>query len=72
MAGPQVPREVAHLWWWFLELERTTQMAEFGPQALTYCEIAAWAALMDRQPLPHEVDALLDLDRAFRVVVTEK
>ena len=45
-------------------------MSQYGIQALTYAEIAAWAALTDRRPAPHEVDALLDLDVTVRVAVS--
>jgi len=48
-------------------LLRTKQAGMSGLQPLTYAEIAAWAHLTDRQPLPHEVMALLTLDTEFRL-----
>lgn len=62
-----MPEGVEYLWLWFLELERTRQVSQAGIGALTYSEIGAWAALTDRRPRPHEVDALLALDLVARV-----
>lgn len=69
--GPPIPPEGEYLWRWYCELERTRQMAAHAVQAMTYTEIAAWAALTDCWPLPHEVDALLTLDLATRAALAD-
>lgn len=69
--GPAVPDGGTYLWNWFGALQRTRQMSQHGIQAITYAEIAAWAALTDVWPLPHEVDALIDLDVAVRRAVAD-
>ena len=46
-------------------------MSTHAIQALTYTEIQAWATLTDRRPAPHEVDALLALDMAYRLAVSK-
>lgn len=66
-----MPPAAVYLWRWFCELERTRQVGQHGVQAMTYLEIAAWARLTGREPLPHEVDALLALDVAVRLVMLE-
>jgi len=61
-----MPRELAYLWRWYRELERTRQISAHGLQSMTYAEIDAWARLTGRNPMPHEVDGLLALDAAVR------
>lgn len=41
-------------------------MGAHGPAPITYQDVDAWARLMDRQPEPYEVDALMKLDSAMR------
>lgn len=64
--GPEIPRELAYLWEWFMELERTRTVTEAGLEAIGYAEILAWATLTDRVIRPHEVEALVILDLATR------
>lgn len=70
--GPPCPEGLAYLWEWFLDLSRTRQIGDFGVQAITYTELAAWSGLRDYRLAPHEVDALLELDTAVRTVVMAK
>jgi hypothetical protein len=65
--GPEVSRPVAYLWGWYMELARTAHMTEHGPQPIGYPDIEAWARLTGRNPMAHEVEALLMLDMALRV-----
>ncbi len=56
-----------HLWDWIWELDRTRTWNFSGqPEPLSYQEVEAWARLTGRHPLPHEVEALILLDRAIR------
>lgn len=67
LEGPEVSRPVAYLWGWYMELARVAHVNQAGPQPIGYTEIDAWARLTARNPLPHEVEALVRLDMALRV-----
>ena len=71
LTGPEIPDEVAYLWQWFCELDLARRYGKLGPDPISYSEIGAWAALTDRQPLPHEVEALVMIDLAMRSVAAE-
>jgi len=64
LRGPGLPPEVAYLWDWFLELDSARTSNGFGLNPIGYTELAAWAALTGRSPLPWEVRWLMALDRA--------
>lgn len=66
LEGPRFPDALAYLHEWFVELSAARGEGVHGPAAITYQDIDAWARLMDRQPEPHEVAALTELDRAYR------
>ena len=63
---------MAYLWGWFVELECGRKYGRWGPDPISYTEIAAWALLTDRHPLPHEVEALVTLDVVTRGVLAEQ
>jgi len=63
--GPDIPIELVYLWNWFMEIARTRAYNEVGPQPIGYVDVLAWATLTGREPRPHEVMALLDLDHAM-------
>jgi len=65
LAGPDLPLAGAHLWQWFLELNAARTSNGWGPNAIGYGELQAWARLTRRAPAAHEVEALRALDRAF-------
>lgn len=71
LEGPEVSRPVAYLWGWYMELARTAQVTQAGVQPIGYGEIDAWARLTGRSPMPHEVEALLQLDMALRVPIKD-
>ena len=54
---PEFPEELRYIWNWFLDV-RTGE-------SLTFTEISNWAALMGISILPHEVDLMKTLDRAY-------
>jgi hypothetical protein len=66
LEGPPFPEALSYLWEWHQELARTRSVGMAGVEPLTYLTIDAWARLTDRQPLPDEVDALLQLDAVTR------
>jgi hypothetical protein len=65
LEAPPVPDAVQYLYDWLLELDAARGYDMNGPQLLSYREVDAWARLTDRQPQPHEVQALLSLDRVL-------
>lgn len=66
LAGPELPPMGAYVWTWFLELHAARGSSGFGPLPIGYGEIAAWAALTGRAPLPWEIELLTALDRIWR------
>jgi hypothetical protein len=64
-----IPPLIAHLWRWFWQLDQARQSSGYGPQALTYADVATWAAVMDEQPRPWEVTALMTMDAARRAAL---
>lgn len=67
-----LPWALRHIWEWFHELAGRAGSNGFGPNPLSYTEIAAWARLTGRHPQPHEVQLLLRLHDAWRVAITPK
>lgn len=65
LQGPGLPAEAAYLWEWFLELSAARPSGGFGPSAIAYSEILAWAQLTGRRPVPWEVRWIGHLDRVW-------
>lgn len=63
--GPECPPPLLYLWEWFLELSAARGSGGFGPNPISYCDIADWARLYARDPQPFEVRCLVDIDREF-------
>lgn len=61
---PDFPESLDYLYDWFRAQSRGE--AVHGPALLTHRDVLAWADLMQTAPEPHEVQALLDLDAAWR------
>ena len=64
LEGPELPGTLHYLWGWWAELNGTRRVGQWGLEGITYQDIDAWARLTDRRPEPHEVQALIALDRA--------
>lgn len=64
--GPPFPEDLGYLWVWVMELDRARRVGPHGLEGFSYQEIEAWARLTDRDPQPHEIAALLDLDAVLR------
>ena len=62
---PQMPTALEHVWHWFRDLSFARTSNGFGPNPITYAEIAAWRDLTLAMPNPWEVSLLKRLDRAY-------
>ena len=63
--APPFPSIAGHVWGWFQELQEGRSGNGFGPNPLSFAEIAAWASLTGRRPQPWEVRALKKIDLAY-------
>lgn len=63
---PEAPRALRYLEKWHDELHGRSGATMDGLAPLSFSTIAHWAQLTHREPLPHEVDALILLDTARR------
>mgnify|MGYP001809784583 CR=1 FL=1 len=61
----RLPEAARIVWPIFLGLHGTRLMNEAGPQAITFAEIEAYAQLQRWPLLPHHVDLIRALDRAW-------
>lgn len=59
----EIPALFYEVWSWFLELNAARTSNGFGPNAISYSEIKAWAELTDRDIKPFEVTLIKHLDR---------
>jgi hypothetical protein len=66
LRGPELPDGAVYLWAWFSELDAGRAIVYgVGPQALSYAEISAWAALHRLRLMPFELECLRELDQAY-------
>ena len=65
LAGPPYPAHLGYLWEWATELAGSRRYGMNGAEPIGYVEIEAWARLTDTRPFPHEVAALLAIDRVL-------
>jgi hypothetical protein len=61
----EIPDAAMHIWEWFWELHSTRSSNGFGPNPISYAEIAAWSKLSSIKPNKHEVKMLRELDRVY-------
>lgn len=59
------PWPLEHLWEWFAELAAARTGNGFGPNPISYAEIASWAALRCAAPSAWEVSLLRRMDSAW-------
>lgn len=63
--APELPALAAHVWDDFLDLHRARGSNGFGPAALRWGDMAAWAQVTGARLLPWEVGAIRALDAAY-------
>ncbi len=63
--GPPIPADGEHVWLWFLDLNAARGSNGFGPNPISYPDLAAWVAMTGIIVMPSEVAALMALDREY-------
>lgn len=63
--GPPCPPELVHVWKWFLALSGGRGNNGFGPDAIRWLDIDAWARLNRVAPTPYELACLQAVDAVF-------
>lgn len=63
--GSALPACILYLWRWFLDLHNGRPSGGFGPGAITYSDMHAWAALTGNRPTPWDVETIKQLDYAY-------
>lgn len=69
--GPDMPLELAYLWGWFMELHACRGSNGFGPNPISYSDIAAWAGLAGVAIRAPELQCLVILDRLWLTAQAE-
>jgi hypothetical protein len=57
-----MPDELAHVWGWFMQLDEARGNNGFGPNPISYSEIAWWAMLTGTAPTSFEVSLIRAID----------
>lgn len=63
--APEIPEDGLYLWNWFQELSAGRGNNGFGPTAITWADMEAWARLTAIEPTPFETLTLRSMDAAF-------
>ena len=63
--GPPFVDELEYLYDWAMELDRARSFGVNGAEPITYQALESWARLTGRTPAPHEVAALMLVDRVL-------
>jgi hypothetical protein len=69
---PDLPSAMEYLWLWFCDLSGGRPHTGFGPGAIPYSEITAWASLTENDPSPWDVGLLKKLDAVYLEVASSK
>jgi len=66
-----MPLELGHIWDWFQELHIARSGNGFGPNPITFSDVAAWVSLTGVAIRASEVRVILMLDRLWLVAQAE-
>lgn len=62
---PDIPESAAHVWHYFIQLNRARGSNGFGANPLSYTEIKNWCELSGIRLEQWELDAIVEMDSAF-------
>jgi len=62
---PDIPKSVAHVWDYFIQLNRARGSNGFGANPLSYTEIKNWCQLSEIRLEQWELNAIVEIDAAF-------
>ena len=63
---PPLPYCLEYLWQRYMVLHNTRSYTEFGMLPVTGDSVQAWSKLLDWRMKPHEIEALIAIDAAYR------
>jgi len=58
----EIPDQLAHVWNWFTQLNAARSGNGYGPNPISYTEIASWASLTGAAPTSFEVLLIRAID----------
>lgn len=67
-----MPPSIAHIWEFFIELQRRRKSNGYGPIPLQYVDIEAWERLTHRKLDLWELQAILGIDDAYLIMSGKK
>lgn len=70
--GPECPREIFYLLRWFNELAAGRSHNGWGPNPISWSDIAAWCSLTGTAIAPWETRALITLDSEWMIAVSQQ
>lgn len=65
LRAPLYPERCAHVLGWFFELHSRRSVGQWGPAALSWVDLHAWASLTGRRPSAWELRVIGRLDAAY-------
>ena len=72
MPDNHCPKELEHVWIWFLELTAARGSNGFGPNPISYAELQAWSLLTKQNPTPWEISLLKRLDKHYLIIMAKE
>jgi hypothetical protein len=69
--APVLPPEAVHVWNAFVQLSSARTSNGFGPDPVTFTEVAAYVDLTGDVLDPWEIEAIREMDHAFLVSAAE-
>lgn len=70
--GPELPPACAHVWTWYVALDRARGSNGFAVNPIGWCDVQAWAELTGNRPTPWEVESIMALDLAYRAEIGKR
>jgi hypothetical protein len=72
VSNEECPKELEHVWSWFLELCSGRANTGFGPAPISFSEVKAWSEMTGVTPTPWEVTLLKRLDSFYLSIMVKR